>query len=79
MDNKSNDTRNQNICCFVFSAIGALVAFFIPFIAYLMAGTSLFINTKNNNKKLSIAITGFNIIVIVIAFICHMKQNVALK
>jgi hypothetical protein len=80
MDNKDNNAkRNLNICCFVFSAIGAIFAFFIPFIAYITAGTSLFLNTGNNNKKLSAVIIGCNAAVIIIALICHMKQLAALN
>ena len=45
----NNDTRNQNIICFIFSAIGALAAFFIPFISYITVGTSFYMNAKNSN------------------------------
>lgn len=75
----NNSTKNQNILCFIFSAIGALAAFFIPFISYITAGTSLYINTKNSNKKLSYVIIALNVIILAAALVCHFKQSAQLK
>lgn len=75
----NNNTRNQNIICFIFSAIGALAAFFIPFISYITVGTSFYMNTKNSNKKLSYVIIALNVIILAVALVCHIKQAVELK
>lgn len=75
---KEAEEKSTCVSLFILTAIGIAAAWFIPFIAYICAGISLYASVKNTEGRIKLLLVVSNIIVLAAACVCHAIQSLSL-